>query len=122
MTSVHRLSGWLIGAALAAGTAGAILAFAGIATPARVPLVLVFLAVVPGMAVASLLGGIDMFARAVIAGAAAIVIDFSVAAVMIASGTWSTRTGLAAVAVVSGMIVIAQLLVRKFSAPRAERR
>jgi hypothetical protein len=121
MTSVHRPSGWLIGAALAAGAAGVILAFAGISTPARVPLVLLFLAVVPGVAVASLLDGIDAFARTVIAGASAIVIDLSVAAVMIASGTWSARTGLAAVAVVSGLIVIVHLLVRKLAAARSER-
>src|SRR5580698_7000364 len=43
MRSGQSLKRWLIGAVLAAGAVGAVLAIAGVNTPARLPLVIVFL-------------------------------------------------------------------------------
>ena len=121
MRSGHRLTRWVAWGVIAAGTAGAILAVADIETPLRAPLVLIFLAVVPAFAVASLLGGIDSFARMVVACSAAIVIDILIAEAMILSGTWSPRTGLVAVALVSAVIAACRPLASRNSQARAAR-
>ena len=121
MRSGHRLTRWVAGGVIAAGTAGAILALADIETPLRVPLVLIFLAGAPALAIASLLGGIDGHARLVVAASAAIVINILVAETMILSGTWSPRTGLVAVSLVSGMIAACRPLVSRGSRPRSAR-
>ena len=121
MRSGHRLTRWVAGGVIATGTAGAILALADIETPLRVPLALIFLAGGPALAVASLLGGIDAYARLVVAGSAAIVINIIVAEAMILSGTWSARTGLVAVALVSVMIAACRPLVSRSSRPRSAR-
>ncbi|MGI9009507.1 MAG: hypothetical protein ACR2FU_25515 [Streptosporangiaceae bacterium] len=104
MRSGSGLHRWLAGGAIAAGLAGAVLAIAGITTPLRVPLVLIFLSAVPALAVASLLPGLDGLAKLVVAGTAAIVIDIGVAEVQLATGTWSPRMGLVAVALISVML------------------
>lgn len=96
--------------AIVAGTAGAALALAGVQSPVRAPLVLIFLAVVPALAVAALLPGFDPLARLVVAGAAAVGIDVAVAEGMLASGTWSPRLGVAAVAAISALIVAGRAL------------
>jgi len=113
MRSRHAFARWVAGGVVAAGAAGAVLAFAGIDAPVRAPLVLAFLSAVPALAVWSLLGGIDSFARIVVAGSAAIVIDILVTEAMIISGTWSPRTGLAAVALVSALIAASRPLVAR---------
>jgi hypothetical protein len=115
MASGRGWSRWLIWAALAAGTAGAVIAIAGIDTPARVPLVLVFLAVVPALAVTTLLGGLDRLGAVVIAGISTIVVDFAIAETMIISGTWSLRAGAAAVAAVSILIAAAGIAARRLA-------
>jgi len=56
-----------------------------------------------------------------VAGSAAIVIDILVAEAMILSGTWSPRTGLVAVALVSAMIAACRPLVSRNSGPRTAR-
>jgi len=121
MRSGHGLTRWVAGGVIAAGTAGAVLALAEVQTPLRVPLVLIFLAGGPALAVASLLGGVDTFARLVVAGSAAIVINIVVAEAMILSGTWSARTGLVAVALVSAAIAACRPLVSRSSQPRTAR-
>ena len=121
MRSGHGLTRWVAGGVIAAGTAGVILALAGIETPLRVPLVLIFLAGWPALAVASLLAGLGSFAQVVVAGSAAIVIDILVAEAMILSGTWSPRTGLVAVALASAMIAACRPLVARNSQPRTAR-
>lgn len=121
MRSGHWLTRWVAWGIIAAGTAGAILAVADIGTPLRMPLVLIFLAGVPAFAVASLLGGVDAFARLVVACSAAIVIDILIAEAMILSGTWSPRTGLVAVAMVSAVIAACRPLVSRNSEARAAR-
>jgi hypothetical protein len=119
MTSVRGWTPWLIGAALAAGSAGAVIAITGIDTPARVPLVLIFLAAVPALAVTTLLGGLDRLATVVIAGISTIVVDFAVAETMIISGNWSLRAGAAAVMAVSILIAAAGLGARRIASDPA---
>jgi hypothetical protein len=116
---MHGLTRWLVGVMLAAGSAGAVIAIAGIDTPARVPLVLIFFAAVPALAITSLLGGLDHLAVVVIAGISTIVVDFGVAETMIISGTWSLRAGAAAVAAVSVLIAVAGLAASRIASGHA---
>lgn len=109
MTARRGRTRWLIGAALAAGVAGAVIAIAGFHTPARVPLVLIFFAAIPALAVTSLIGGLDRLATVVIVGISTVVVDFGVAEAMIISGVWSLRGGVVAVAAVSALIAAAGL-------------
>ena len=115
MTAGRSWTRWLIGAVLTAGAAGAVIAIAGIDTPPRVLLVMIFLAVVPALAVTTLLGGFDRLATVVIAGISTIVVDFAVAETMIISGTWSLRAGAAAVAAVSVLIAAAGIGARRIA-------
>jgi hypothetical protein len=105
---------WLIVAVLAAGAAGAALAIAGSTSPARLPLVLIYLAAVPGLAVASLLDGLDRLAKFAIAGISAILVNFGVAETMLVTGSWSIRAGIAAIAVISGVIAGIRLVTGGF--------
>lgn len=95
---------YLWGGVLLAGSAGALLALAGINTAARGPLVLLFLVAAPALAVAGLLRGIDRAASIVVAIAAAIVINVLVAETMLAVGAWSPHAGLVAIAIISAAI------------------
>ena len=95
--------------AIAAGAVGVIATFAGIDMPARTPAVLLFLIVGPAAAVASLLPGLDVLAKIVIGGAAAVVINAGVAAAMLLVGIWSPVAGLAAVALISAALAAAKL-------------
>jgi hypothetical protein len=88
-------------AVLAAGAAGVALELARVNSPARTPLVVLFLVAAPALAVAGLMRGIDAFARLIIGATAAIVINSLVAVVMLAAGVWSPRAGLLAVAAIS---------------------
>jgi|GEM_PF-2543242 hypothetical protein len=118
MGSGRSVTHWLIGWSLAAGAAGAALAIAGIDTPLRLPLVLLFLAAVPALAVSTLLGGLDPLAKVVIAGASAIVVNFGVAEGMIMAGAWSLAAGVAGVALFSALIVAARLVTTRMSPAR----
>jgi len=100
---------------LAAGTVGAVLAIAGVYSPVRLPLVLVFLALAPALAAGTWLGGLDRTARIVVAGTSAIVVNFGVAETMIISGAWSPRLGIAMVALLSGLIAVIQRFFRQNS-------
>jgi len=88
-------------AVLAAGAVGVALELARVNSPARDPLVVLFLVAAPALAVAGLMRGIDGFARLIIGVTAAIVINSLVAVVMLAAGIWSPRAGLLAVAAIS---------------------
>ena len=114
----ETLSRWAIGVVIAASIAGAALALAGAQTPARLPLALLFLLAVPGLAVFSLFRGFDVLGRVVIAGSAALVIDMAIAELMIATGTWSPRLGIALVALVSAVIAATRMLIATRSDPR----
>jgi hypothetical protein len=97
------------GAAVAAGTVGLALALAGVDSPLRVPLLLLFLAVAPAVAVAGLLRGFDTLAVLVIGAGATIAINSLVAATMLTLGVWSPRAGLLAVAAITAVCLAGQL-------------
>jgi hypothetical protein len=63
-----------------------------------------FLLVAPAIPAALLWRAVDPWARLVLAGAAAVVVDAVVAEVMLTTRTWSLRGGIAAVAVVSALM------------------
>jgi hypothetical protein len=104
-TSVGLIGAGLIGA----GLCGVGLALAGASSPLRAPLVLLFLATAPLLAVAGLLRGIDPFARILVACAAMVVIDAGVAETMLAAGWWSPRGGLIAIMTISAVLGLVQL-------------
>jgi hypothetical protein len=95
--------------ALAAASVPAVLFIVSVDSPARAPLVVIFLLVAPAAAIAGLLGSLDRLARLVIAGTAAIVIDALVAEIMLALGLWSLRTGVIAVGVITAVCALAQV-------------
>lgn len=104
MDSGHRTFRLVTGGTIAAGAAGAVFVFGDIQSPVRAPVVLFFLAAAPAIAVASLLRQLDAWARAIIAGTAAIVLNLGIATAMLLSGNWSVRAGYAALALISGVI------------------
>jgi hypothetical protein len=103
-----KLTSLFVRTAVAAGAAGAILGLAGVDSPVRAALVLIFLAVTPTAAIAALLGGLDGFARLVLACVTTIAVLTIVAMIMLAAGLWSPMGGLLAVAVISASCLITQ--------------
>jgi hypothetical protein len=101
--------GYLRGAVLAAGCAGAIFALAGLNVAVRGPLVLLFLVAAPALAIAGWLRGLDRAGRIIVALTSAIVLNALVAETMLAAGAWSPRAGLIAVAGLSAAIAAAGL-------------
>jgi hypothetical protein len=96
-------------AIIVAGLAGVGLALAGSGWPLRSPLVLLFLATAPAMAVAGLLPGLDVAARVFVSCIAMIVINACVAEMMLAAGAWSPRAGLISVLVIAAVLRAVQL-------------
>lgn len=97
----------LAGVAVGTGGVGAALALADIASPLRAPFTFFFLLVVPGAAFASLPGGLDPLARAVLALAGSVAVDVLVAEALIALHLWSVRGGVAVVAAISAALFLA---------------
>jgi hypothetical protein len=87
--------------AVVTGSVSAILAIAHVDTPVRAPLVVIFLLAAPAAAVAGLLDRFDVLARLVIAGTAAVVINFLVAEIMLAAGLWSVRGSVVVIAAIT---------------------
>jgi hypothetical protein len=92
------LSRGAISIAVAAGAAGLGLGAAGMRSPLRTALVLLFLVAAPTTVVAGLLRGFDHFARLIIAFATTIAILALTAVIMLMAGVWSPTGGLLAVA------------------------
>lgn len=103
------LTSWALAVAVAAGVAGVGLEVAGVDSPVRTVLVLVFLAVAPTTAIAGLLRWLDPFARVVIVGTTTVAILALIAIVMLAAGAWSPTGGLLAVTVITAGCFLAQL-------------
>ncbi len=99
---------WLVAVPCAAGVIGVGMALAGIHSPARAVLVLVFLAVVPTVAIAGLLRSFDLFARIILAVAANITILTMTATIMLAEGVWSPVAGLVGITVATLLCLLAQ--------------
>ncbi|MEU1010565.1 hypothetical protein [Streptomyces sp. NPDC005890] len=100
----------LAGAATAVAAAGALLALTDSGTPLRGPCTLFFLLMAPAVAIAAALRGLNPLGRAVTAVAGAIVVDMLVAQGLLAVHRWSVRGGVAAVAGVSVLALLAVLL------------
>jgi hypothetical protein len=103
------LTSRVLAVAVAAGAAGVGLEVAGVDSPVRAALVLVFLPVAPTTAIAGLLRWLDPFARVVIAGTTTVAILALIAIVMLAGGAWSPTGGLLAVTVITAGCFLAQL-------------
>ncbi|BDM68309.1 hypothetical protein HEK616_17960 [Streptomyces nigrescens] len=110
-----------LGAAVAAGAMGAVLALTGLDSPLRAPFTLFFLLMAPAGALAVALGRMDPLGRAVVAGAGALAVDLLVAQVMLALHLWSVRGGVFAVAAFSGVLLLGCALRRRTGRTRARR-
>ena len=89
----------LLGALVVAGVTGAVLTLAGVRSPATGPLTLLFLLATPAVCVGMLLGGLDVLARAIVAGSASVVLAASIAEVMLVTSGWSPDGGIVATAI-----------------------
>ncbi len=100
------------GALAATVTAGAVaflLGAAGVRSPLRTALVLLFAFAAPTAAVSRLLRGFDPFARWIIAFATTIAILALTATLMLMAGVWSPAGGLLAVAGITAACVAVRL-------------
>jgi len=87
---------------MGAGAVGVILALAGVHSPVRTVLVIVFLAVAPTAAIAGLLRSFDPFARIILSVVTTLVMLSIVAMILLSSGLWSPIGELIVVAVITG--------------------
>ncbi|UUU35015.1 DUF1616 domain-containing protein [Streptomyces sp. CA-210063] len=110
----------LAGVAAAVAGVGALLAFADADSVLRGPFTLFFLLVAPGAAIGAVLRGLEPFGRVVTSVAGAIAVNLLVAQGMIATHSWSVTGGIAAVTVISSLVLLPSL-VRRLGA-RTERR
>jgi hypothetical protein len=100
--------GWLLGAVLVVGAVAISLAAAGVQSPARSGVVVVFALFGPAIAIGGLLRGFDLLARAVLAVAASLVLLTLTAMVMVAGGVWNPTGGLLIVAGLTTVCLAAQ--------------
>ncbi|WP_172638793.1 hypothetical protein [Streptomyces tailanensis] len=100
------LSPLLAGAAAAVAGVGAVLAFADADSVLRGPFTLFFLLVAPGAAIGTGLRGLAPFGRIVVSAAGAIAVNLLVAQGMIATHSWSMPGGIAAVTVISSLVLL----------------
>ncbi|WP_241266219.1 hypothetical protein [Streptomyces boncukensis] len=110
----------LAGAAVAVGGVGATLALADVHSALRAPLTLFFLLVAPAAALGSLLPRLDPLSRTVVAVTGALAVDLLVAQTLLAFHVWSARTGVAAVALLSGALLLIPLARSRPAAGHAE--
>jgi uncharacterized membrane protein len=114
--SGRDLTPLLAGAATAVGGFGALLALTGSDSPLRAPLTLFFLLVAPAFGIAAALRGFDPFARLLASLAGSVVLNMLVAQGMLATHRWSTRGGVLAMAVISALILLLVLMLRRRTA------
>ncbi|HEY9243340.1 MAG TPA: hypothetical protein VIP48_15235, partial [Streptosporangiaceae bacterium] len=107
MTS--KLTRLLVGVAMGAGAAGVILALAGVHSPVRTGLVVLFLVVAPTAAIAGLLRSFDPFARLILAVVTTLAVLSIVAMILLSAGLWSPIGELIGVAVVTVLCLAAQV-------------
>ncbi|MFD7503289.1 hypothetical protein [Streptomyces sp. NPDC059850] len=100
------------GAAVGIAAIGAALTLADFDSPLRAPFTLFFLLAAPSAALGSALRGLDAAARAVLGVAGALALDLLVAQTMLALHVWSVRGGVAAVGLLSLLILTPTLLTR----------
>ncbi|BBC37716.1 hypothetical protein SGFS_090100 [Streptomyces graminofaciens] len=110
----------LAGVAVAVAGVGAVLAFADSESILRGPFTLFFLLAAPGAAIGAALRGLEPFGRAVVSVAGAVAVNLLVAQGMVATHTWSVPGGIAAVTVISSLVLLLVLVRRPRG--RTERR
>ncbi|MDW4906251.1 hypothetical protein RB628_13105 [Streptomyces sp. ADMS] len=111
----------LTGVAVAVAAIGAVLALTDTASPLRGPFTLFFLLGAPAVAVGAALRGLEPLGRTVTSVAAALALDLLVAQGMLATHQWSVRGGVAAVTLISSLILLL-VLVRRQRGRTARRR
>ncbi|WP_436736233.1 hypothetical protein [Streptomyces sp. BBFR102] len=115
LTERHRGSpGGPPTAALAAAwcavlTCGTLLTLTGPGAPWHAGLTFAFLATAPGGAVALVLTGLDPWSRAVAALGTALAVNTGVAQALLMAGSWSARTGVAAVGAIGCLVLTCAL-------------
>ncbi|MFI1164239.1 hypothetical protein ACH4UM_11585 [Streptomyces sp. NPDC020801] len=102
----------LAGALTAVAAVGALLALTDSDSALRGPLTLFFLLAAPAAAIAATLRGLDPFGRVLASLAGAVVLDMLVAQGMLAVHRWSVRGGVAAVTVLSSLVLLLVLIRR----------
>jgi hypothetical protein len=107
----------LLGTPVVAALTGAALTLSGVRSPVTGPLTLLFLLFTPALCVALLLSGLDVLARAIVAGAASLALAGSVAEVMLVTAGWSPKGGIIATAVACAALAVAALVLRRRSRP-----
>ena len=107
----------LLGTLVLAGLTGAVLTLAGVETPATGSLTLLFVLFTPALCVAMLLPGLDLLARAIVAGAASMALAGAVGEIMLVTSNWSPRGGLVAVIITCVGLAAAALVLRRRSTP-----
>ena len=107
MTS--KLTRLLVGAAMGAGAVGVILALAGVHSPVRTGLVLLFLVVAPTAAIAGLLRSFDPFARLILAVVTTVAVFAILATLLLSAGLWSPIGELIGVALITVICLAAQV-------------
>jgi hypothetical protein len=103
-----KLTRLLVGAAMGAGAIGVILALAGVHSPVRTALVLLFLAVGPTAAIAGLLRNFDPFARLILAVVSTVALLSIVGMILLSAGLWSPIGELLVVAAITVICLAAQ--------------
>ncbi len=94
---------------MGAGVVGVILALAGVHSPVRTALVILFLIVAPTAASAGLLRSFDPFARLILSVVTALAVLSIVATILLSAGLWSPIGELVAVAVFTALCLVAQI-------------
>lgn len=103
-----KLTRLLLGGAMGAGAVGVIMALAGVHSPLRTALVLLFLAVAPTAAIAGLLRSFDPFARLVLSVVSTIAALSIVSMILLSAGLWSPIGELLVVAAITVACLAAQ--------------
>jgi uncharacterized membrane protein len=107
----------LLGTLVLAGLTGAALTLADVESPATGSLTLLFVLFTPALCVAMLLPGLDLLARAIVAGTASVALAGSVAEIMLVTSGWSPRGGLIAVIITCACLAITAVVLRRRSTP-----
>jgi hypothetical protein len=107
----------LLGTPVVAGLTGAVLTLAEVRSPVTGPLTLVFVLFTPALCVALLLSGLDLLARAIVAGTASLALAASIAEVMLVTAGWSPKGGIVATAAACAGLGIAILVLRPRARP-----
>jgi hypothetical protein len=107
----------LLGTLVLAGLTGAALTLAGVDSPATGSLTLLFVLFTPALCVAMLLTGLDLLARAIVAGTASVSLATAVAEIMLVTSGWSPRGGLIAIMVTCAALAVAAVILRPRRTP-----